>query len=92
MLLAVWNTFGQLTGIAAPWLLGCMTAYPNGKSREQHLDEGTVPTTQWIAALEGEWRAAFLVGGALTLLGCGAYVGLASDQVQPWARLDVSTQ
>ena len=85
MVLAVWNTFGQITGMAAPWVLSYLTAYPDGQSREEHLDKGVVPTEQWVDTLEAEWRAAFLVGGALTILRCAAYFVLASDQVQPWA-------
>ena len=82
---AVYNTFGQITGMAAPWLLGALTAYPDGRSREQHLADGTPITPEWVATLEREWRLAFAIGAAATVLGCVAYFGLASDRVQPWA-------
>ena len=86
MVLAVWNTFGQLTGMAAPWLLGMLTPYPDGRSREQHRDAGLPSTAGWVQTLEAEWRMAFLVHSLITAAGCAAYMALATDVVQPWAR------
>ena len=71
--------------MAAPWLLGAVTAYPDGHSREEHLANGTRPSQEWVDTLEAEWAIAFCIGAVGAALGCLAYFWLASDRVQPWA-------
>jgi hypothetical protein len=36
MVLGWYNTVGQLTGTAAPIIMGWLTPYPDGMSRSQH--------------------------------------------------------
>ena len=73
-------------GWATPWLIGDLTPYPNGESREQMEEEGSGPSAAWVAQLSAEWRTVFVLGGFVNLLGAATYVALASDQLQPWAR------
>ena len=81
------NMGGQVMGWATPWVIGALTPYPNGESREQiEAANGTV-TDAWLRQLGREWRTTFLLGGCCNMVGAAAYLALASDQVQPWARL-----
>ena len=90
LVLAFYNTGGQVAGWMIPWLIGEMTPYPNGESRAQMEASGSgeaEPSAEWVATLSAEWRITFLLGGCCNLIGAAFYVAFASDRVQPWARL-----
>ena len=87
LVLAFYNTGGQVAGWTAPYLIGELTAYPDGLSREQHVaTNGTssAVSPSWVSSMDHEWCVVFLIGAALQMLGGGVYLALASDQVQPW--------
>jgi hypothetical protein len=70
-----------------PWLIGELTPYPNGLSREQlEAGSGAGPADAWVTDLSREWRTTFFLGGCCNLAGVAAFLALASDRVQPWAR------
>ena len=71
-------------GWMAPWAIGEATAYPDGLSREQHLDAGAPPSAAWVAALGGRWRSVFLAAGLVEAAGAALYVALGSGTVQSW--------
>ena len=47
----------------------------------------STPSVEWVSALSNEWRTTFLLGGLCNLAGAAIFVALASDRVQPWARV-----
>jgi hypothetical protein len=86
--LAFYNMGGQVMGWMTPWIIGELTPYPNGRSRAQIMEAtGLAPTASWLQSLSKEWRTTFLLGGCCNLAGAVVFLALASDQVQPWARL-----
>ena len=86
LVLAFYNMGGQVMGWCVPWVIGELTPYPGGESREQIEDAGGAPSAEWLLRLRAEWRHTFLLGGVCNLLGAAAFIALASDQVQPWAK------
>ena len=89
LVLAFYNMGGQVMGWMTPWLIGELTPYPNGESRSQMElnDDGVLPSDDWVAQLSREWRTVFLIGGCANVAATVAFLTLASDQVQPWARV-----
>jgi len=86
LVLAFYNTGGQVAGWMAPWAIGVLTAYPDGQSREQHLTStcACAPSSAWVEQMDDEWRIVFGLGGLLQAAGGLAFLALASDRVQPW--------
>jgi nitrate/nitrite transporter NarK len=35
VVVGITNTFGSVAGVVAPWAMGFLTTYPEGKSRER---------------------------------------------------------
>mmetsp|Transcript_11444 Transcript_11444/g.23065 ORF Transcript_11444/g.23065 Transcript_11444/m.23065 type:complete len:414 (-) Transcript_11444:586-1827(-) len=89
LVLAFYNTGGQVAGWAAPYLMAELTAYPDGISREQHLAlyNNTPPSAEWVAQMERQWRTVYLGGALLQAAGGVAYFVMGDDAVQPWVPL-----
>lgn len=86
LVLAFYNTGGQVAGWMAPYAIGELTAYPDGLSREQHLlsNCSCEPSGAWVSQLDRRWRVVFCLGALVQAAGGLTYLALASDQVQPW--------
>ena len=93
------NTLAQLAGFGAPILLGALTPYPDGMSREQYeqqqqqslplVGDGAVatvagPPPEWVDAMRFEWRVVFLLAAVVDSIGLMAYFMLGSGQRQWW--------
>jgi len=90
LVLAFYNTGGQVAGWAAPYAIGVLTAYPDALSREQHLHSNCScpPSDAWVAEMDSRWRIVFCLGGLIQAAGGVTYLVLASDQVQAWVPPD----
>ena len=68
------NTYGSAAGVVAPWVMGALTAYPEGMPRERWVD--APPPGGWIAEMASKWAGAFVFavgggeGGAVTSPDC----------------------
>ena len=78
------NTFGQLAGFAAPIVLGLLTPYPDGLSREQFELQGTEPPEGWVTEMLFEWRSVFLLAAVIDSVGLLAYFAVGSGERQWW--------
>ena len=78
------NTFGQLAGFAAPIVLGLLTPYPDGLSREQFELQGTEPPEAWVREMLFEWRSVFLLAAVIDSVGLVAYFAMGSGERQWW--------
>ena len=93
------NTLAQLAGFGAPILLGALTPYPDGMSREQYeqqqqqslplVGDGAVatvagPPPEWVDAMRFEWRVVFLLAAVVDSIGLMAYFMLGSGPRQWW--------
>ena len=74
------NTFGQLAGFAAPIVLGLLTPYPDGLSREQFELQGTEPPEAWVTEMLFEWRSVFLLAAVIDSVGLLAYFAMGSGE------------